>query len=98
LGLAAGAVVGGAIAASQPWYGYGGYGSGYSGYPGYAASYYTSGNGYDYGAHAYNYGSGSYTDHPAVTATYHAGSDAIISDGRCWVNTTNGNYNWVNCQ
>ena len=40
LGLAAGAVVGGAIAASRPWYGYGGYsydyGSSYYGYnPGY---------------------------------------------------------------
>jgi hypothetical protein len=39
-GLAAGAVVGGAIAASQPWYGYAGYdyGAGYYGY-GYASDY-----------------------------------------------------------
>ena len=38
MGLAAGAIAGGAIAASRPWYGYGGYdyGSGYYGYnPGY---------------------------------------------------------------
>jgi hypothetical protein len=47
VGLAAGAVVGGAIAASQPWgyggYGYGGYGydNGYYGSnPGYSTSYY----------------------------------------------------------
>ena len=44
LGLAAGAIAGGAIAASRPWYGYGGngydYGSSYYGYnPGYSTSY-----------------------------------------------------------
>jgi hypothetical protein len=44
-GLAAGAIVGGAVAASQPGYGYGGYGPdyGYAGYDqGYPTGYYTS--------------------------------------------------------
>jgi hypothetical protein len=65
LGLAAGAVVGGAIAASQPWYGYGGYGYGYGydGYsPGYATGSYPSGNGYGYADYGYNTGPGYYGD------------------------------------
>jgi hypothetical protein len=56
-GLAAGAIVGGAVAATQPWYGYGGYGpdngASYYGYdPGYPTGYFTSvdgGYGYGYG-------------------------------------------------
>ena len=58
IGLAAGAIAGGAIAASRPWYGYGGYdyGSGYYGYnPGYSASNYSS---IDYGSSYYGYNPG----------------------------------------
>ena len=67
LGLAAGAVVGGAIAASRPWYGYGGYGyddgSSYYGYnPDYSTSYYPSANGY--GGYGYDYGSSYYGYNP----------------------------------
>jgi hypothetical protein len=56
-GLAAGALVGGAVAATQPWSGYAGYGSsyapGYYGYdPGYAAGY-PAGPGYGYGGYDY---------------------------------------------
>jgi hypothetical protein len=47
-----GAAIGGAIAVSQPWYGYGGYGYG-PGYYGYAPEYSTYS--YDYG---YGYGPG----------------------------------------
>ncbi len=25
-------------------------------------------------------------------------SDMIMSDGKCWVNTSNGNYGWVDCR
>ena len=67
LGLAAGAIVGGTIAASRPWYGYGGYGygSGYYGYnPGYSTSYYPSANGYGYGGYGYDYGSSYYGYNP----------------------------------
>jgi len=62
-GLAAGAIIGGAIAASQPWYGYD-YAPGYYGYsyaPGYSYGYdpgYSS-YGYDPGSYSYGYSSGS---------------------------------------
>jgi hypothetical protein len=23
--------------------------------------------------------------------------DAIMSDGKCWLNTSNGNYGWADC-
>jgi hypothetical protein len=62
-GLAAGAIIGGAIAASQPWYGYD-YAPGYYGYsyaPAYSYGYdpgYSS-YGYDPGSYSYGYSSGS---------------------------------------
>jgi hypothetical protein len=66
LGLAAGAVVGGAIAASRPWYGYGGYGYDYDhSYYGYnpdcSTSYYTSASGYGYSGYGYSYGNPRYS-------------------------------------
>ena len=69
LGLAAGAVVGGAIAASRPWYGYGGYsydyGSSYYGYNrGDSTSYYPSANGYGYGGYGNDYGASYYGYNP----------------------------------
>ena len=57
LGLAAGAVVGGAIAASRPWYGYGGYGY-YRYNPGSSSSNYSTTygmSGIDYGPSYYGY-------------------------------------------
>jgi hypothetical protein len=37
----------------------------------------------------------------AVTAMLALGSakadDAIMSDGKCWLNTSNGNYGWADC-
>jgi hypothetical protein len=83
LGLAAGAVVGGAIAASQPGYGYGGYGydSGTYGYnPGYTAASYAT---------PVSYGNSSY----AGGCT----SDPIMCNSQCWLNTSNGNYGWADC-
>jgi hypothetical protein len=55
-GLAAGAIIGGAVAASQPWYGYD-YSPGYYGY-GYDPGYYSYGYdpGYSYGDPGYSYG------------------------------------------
>ena len=62
-----GAIAGGAIAASRPWYGSGGYGydygSSYYGYnPDYSTSYYPSANGY--GGYGYDYGSSYYGYNP----------------------------------
>jgi hypothetical protein len=61
LGLATGAIVGGAIAASRPWYGNGGYSYDYSpsyyeSNPGYSTSNYTSGTDYGPGYYGYNPG------------------------------------------
>ena len=66
IGLAAGAIAGGAIAASRPWYGYGDYdyGSGYYGYNqgssiDYGSNYYANNPGYPTGypsANGYGYG------------------------------------------
>jgi hypothetical protein len=81
LGLAAGAVVGSAIAASQPadpgycayGNGYGcGYGSGYGSNPGYS---YASTTGY----------AGGCT------------SDPIMCDSQCWLNDNATNYRWGEC-
>jgi hypothetical protein len=72
LGLAAGAIVGGTIAASRPWYGYGGYGygSGYYGYnPGYSTSYYPSANGYGNGGYSYNYSPSYYESNPGYSTS-----------------------------
>ena len=37
----------------------------------------------------------------AITAMLALGSakadDAITSDGKCWLNTSNGNYGWADC-
>lgn len=65
LGLAAGALIGGAIAASSYGYGYpySGYGYGYPAYGygyGYAPSYGYAGYGYGYPAYSYGYGTGYY--------------------------------------
>jgi hypothetical protein len=57
LGLATGAIVGGAIAASRPWYGYGGYGY-YRYNPGSSSSNYSTTygmSGIDYGPSYYGY-------------------------------------------
>jgi hypothetical protein len=83
LGLAAGAIVGGTIAALRPWYGYGGYGYGYDygssyyGYnPGYSTSYYpssydTSGTDYDLGYYGWYPGySTSYSTSGGQDAAY----------------------------
>jgi hypothetical protein len=82
-GLAGAALVGGAIAASQPRY-YGGYGNEYGasyyGYdPGYPSS--TSANGYDYGGYGYDYGAapgGAYVQ----TCTYVGGPK--VGNWSCW--------------
>jgi len=76
LGLAAGAVVGGAIAASRPWYGYGGYGydygSSYYGYNrGYSTSYYPSANAYGYGGYSYVYSPSYYESNPGYSTSYY---------------------------
>jgi hypothetical protein len=84
LGVAAGAIVGGAIAASRPWYGYGGYGydygSSYYGYnSGYSTSYYPSANGYGYGGYSYDYSPGYYESNPGYSTSNYstsAGQDA----------------------
>jgi hypothetical protein len=89
LGLAAGAIVGGTIAASRPWYGYGGYSYDYSPsyYEGYPTSYYPSGTGYASGYYGYNpsystsyytsdtdYGSGYYGYNPGYSTNYSTSS------------------------
>jgi hypothetical protein len=36
----------------------------------------------------------------AITAMLALGSakaDQIMSDGKCWLNTSNGNYGWAEC-
>jgi hypothetical protein len=94
VGLAAGAVVGGAIAASQPWNGNGGYGygSGYSGYdPGYTS--YAPANTYNPGYAATSYAA------PASYGSYGGActSDPIMCNGQCWVNDNGTNYRWGDC-
>jgi len=81
LGLAAGAVVGGAIAASQPSYGYGGYGYGY----GYGSGYYGDNPGYSYGStNGYAGGCSSV-------------GNMIVCAGQCWLNDNATNYRWGEC-
>jgi hypothetical protein len=67
--------VGGAIAASRPWYGSGGgydYGSSYYGYnPDYSTSYYPSANGYGYGGYGNDYGSSYYGYNPGYSTSYY---------------------------
>jgi hypothetical protein len=78
LGLAAGALIGGAIAASSYGYGYPAYGSAYGyGYPAYSGySYPAYGYGYDtgysYPAYGSGYGTGyNYPAYGAYRSTYH---------------------------
>ena len=33
----------------------------------------------------------------AMLATAPAKADQIVSDGKCWLNTSNGNYGWADC-
>jgi hypothetical protein len=33
----------------------------------------------------------------AMLATAPARAEQIMSDGKCWVNTSNGNYGWTDC-
>lgn len=33
----------------------------------------------------------------ATTAAKPKGGDQIMSDGKCWLNTSNGNYGWADC-
>jgi hypothetical protein len=77
IGLAAGAIAGGAIAASRPWYGYGGYdydydyGSSYYGYnQGYSASNYSS---IDYGSNYYANNPGYPTGYPSANGYGYGG-------------------------
>ena len=80
LGLAAGAVVGGAIAAGG--YGYGGYGSDYYGYnPGYSTGYYNPGysTGYYNPGYPTNYNTGSSS--PALAQTVYGNPGAPIGGG-----------------
>jgi hypothetical protein len=85
VGLAAGAVVGSALAASSYGYGYGypaygyGYGTGYGYAPAYSygtsygyAPAYSYGTGYGYPAYGYGYGTG-YGNSPAYSSGYGAG-------------------------
>jgi hypothetical protein len=67
VGVAAGALVGGAVAAASPWYGYNGYGYGGYGYGGYGYS-----NSYA-PAYASSYGQGDSTDRfiDSRTKTYY---------------------------
>src|SRR5215470_12361622 len=61
-GLAAGAVIGGAIAASRPWYGYNGYYDDYAYSPSYG--YYSPGYSYGYSP-GYDYSSSGYSSGPS---------------------------------
>src|SRR5262245_34437686 len=65
-GLAAAAIIGGAIAASRPYYGYGYYGYGYPAYS-YGYSYPAYSYGYSYPAYSYGY---SYGYAPAYSYSY----------------------------
>ncbi len=33
----------------------------------------------------------------ATLALGQAKADEIMSDGKCWLNTSNGNYGWADC-
>ena len=63
-GLAAGAIIGGAIAASQPWYGYNNYYDDYAYAPGYSYSYAPSYS-YSYGSGPSGYNSYNYNNAPS---------------------------------
>jgi BA14K-like protein len=74
-GIAAGALVGGAVAASRPWnayggYGYGGYGYGGYGYGGYDPGY--TGYGPSYGGYGYDPGYQGYQGYDVGYAGYSA--------------------------
>jgi hypothetical protein len=105
LGLAAGAVVGGAIAASQPGYGYGGYGygddTGYGYNPGYTAAYYGSPGGYNtYPNDAYSYplASASYASDTGYAGGCSTFNGKIMCNGQCWLDDNATNYRWGDCQ
>jgi BA14K-like protein len=69
-GLAAGAIIGGAIAASRPWYGYGYYNN----YDDYAYSPYGTGPS-GYNSYNYDYAPGGYSYGPGYTYSYSAGGN-----------------------
>jgi BA14K-like protein len=74
-GLAAGAVIGGAIAASRPWYGYDYYdGYAYSPYGAYAYSPYGTGPS-GYNSYNYDYAPGGYSYGPGNSYSYSAGDN-----------------------
>jgi hypothetical protein len=67
-GIAAGALVGGAIAAPRPWNGYGGYGYGGYGYGGYDSGYNSYGP--SYGGYGYDPGYQAYQEYPGYNVGY----------------------------
>ena len=86
-GLAAGAIVGGAIAASRPWYGYNYYDN-YAYSPGY--SYGPSG----YNSYNYDYAPGGYSYGPGYSYSYSAGGndDAYCSQRFRSYDPSSGTY------
>jgi hypothetical protein len=40
---------------------------------------------------------GPYTSRALSSRASAKGDDMVVSDGMCWLNTSNGNYGWVDC-
>ena len=40
---------------------------------------------------------GPYTPKALSSKASAKGEDMIMSDGKCWLNTSNGNYGWADC-
>jgi BA14K-like protein len=79
-GIAAGAIIGGAFAASRPWYGYNNYYNDYAYAPGYSYSYSPYGTGASgYNSYNYNYPSAynSFAYVPGYTYGYRVAEDAV---------------------
>jgi hypothetical protein len=79
--LAAGAIIGGAIAATQPWYGYGYYDN-YAYSPGYSYGYSSYGSGPSgYNSYNYDYAPGTYSYSYRPGYNYSAGGNYSYSAG-----------------